>query len=335
MTAYDAVLIVSFGGPEGPDDVMPFLRNVTRGRGVPDERLAEVADRYVHIGGVSPINDQCRQLAAALRVELQEHHLDLPVYWGNRNWHPMLADTIAEMASDGVTRALAVVTSAYSSASGCRQYLGDIEAARASLGRSAPTIDKIRAYFDHPGFVVPFIDSTEAALARLAESADAAHLVFTAHSIPEAMAACCDYRAQLDSVAHLVSAGLSTRHPWSMAWQSRSGAPTSRWLEPDINDHLAALADQGTDSVVVVPIGFVSDHMEVVFDLDTEAAQTASRLGMRLERAATPGTAPDPRFVSMWRQLVEERLDPAIVRQALSSLPVRPDTCPEGCCIPR
>jgi len=334
MTGYDAVLIVSFGGPEGPDDVMPFLQKVTSGRGVPATRLSEVAGRYLDMGGVSPINAQCRRLIEALGHEFLQHHVDLPIYWGNRNWHPMLADTVGAMATDGITKALAIVTSAYSSQSGCRQYLDDIEVARASVGATAPVIEKVRAYFDHPGFIVPFIESTESALNRVGGNAGNAHVVFTAHSIPEAMAACCDYRTQLDEVARLVSDGLSSPHSWSMAWQSRSGAPTTQWLEPDINDHLADLTAQGVRSVVVVPIGFVSDHMEVVFDLDTEAAETAARLGLRFERAATPGTDPDPRFVSMWRRLIEERLDPTLGRDSLSGLPIRPDTCPDGCCMP-
>ena len=334
MTGYDAVLIVSFGGPEGPDDVLPFLANVTSGRGIPADRLAEVAGRYLDRGGISPINEQCRQLVAALGRDLAHHDLDLPVYWGNRNWHPMLADTVATMAADGIRRALAIVTSAYSSRSGCRQYLDDIETARASVGEAAPVIDKVRPYFDHPGFVVPFIDATEDALSRLGASAVGSHIVFTAHSIPEAMDSCCDYRAQLGEVAQLVADGLATRHPWTIAWQSRSGPPSVPWLEPDINDHLAELAGSGIESVVAVPIGFVSDHMEVVFDLDTEAAATAAILNLRFERAATPGTTPDPRFVSMWRALIEERLDPALERPGLSLLQVRPDICPVGCCLP-
>jgi len=334
MTGYDAVLIVSFGGPEGPDDVMPFLQNVTSGRGVPAGRLSEVERRYLDMGGISPINAQCRRLIDALEHEFRQHDLDLPIYWGNRNWHPMLTDTVGAMAADGITKALAIVTSAYSSRSGCRQYLDDIEAARASVGASAPVIEKVRAYFDHPGFVVPFIESTEAALNRLGDNAGDAHIVFTAHSIPEAMADCCDYQTQLGEVARLVSEGLSTPQSWSMAWQSRSGPPTAHWLEPDVNDHLVELAERGTNSVILVPIGFVSDHMEVVFDLDTEAAQTADRLGIRFERAATPGTAPTPRFVSMWRQLIEERLDPALARPGLSGLTIRPDVCPDRCCLP-
>jgi len=334
MTDYEAVLVVSFGGPESPDDVMPFLHNVTRGRGVPTARLSEVAGRYHDLGGVSPINSQCRRLVDHLGSELTRHHLDLPVYWGNRNWHPMLVDTIAAMADDGVTRALAIVTSAYSSRSGCRQYLDDIEVARALVGERAPIIDKVRAYFDHPGFVVPFIESTEAALARLGPDAANAHIVFTAHSIPETMDACCDYRDQLSEVARLVADGLTVRHPSSMAWQSRSGPPAVPWLGPDVNDHLAEVAELGATAVVVVPIGFVSDHMEVVFDLDTEAAATAARLGLGFERAATPGTDPDPRFISMWRNLIEERLDSTLDRAGLSRLPVRPDVCPSGCCMP-
>jgi len=333
MTDYDAILVVSFGGPEGPDEVLAFLSNVSQGRSIPADRLAVIADRYLDMGGVSPINAQCRRLVASLEAELGKHGIDLPVYWGNRNWHPMLADTVQAMADDGIKHALAIVTSAYSSHSGCRQYLDDLEGARIEIGACAPRISKVRAYFDHPGFVAPFIDSTEVALGRLGTAATGAHVVFTAHSIPVAMANCCDYTAQLGEVARLVADGVSTTHSWSMSWQSRSGPPTVPWLEPDINDHLEHLADAGVGSVVVVPIGFVSDHMEVVFDLDTEAAATAMRLGISFQRAATPGTVPDPRFVSMWRALIEERLHPHLERVGLSRLAIHPDTCHSGCCV--
>lgn len=328
MTDVDAVLLVSFGGPEGPDDVVPFLENVTRGRGIPRERLVEVGAHYARFGGVSPINEQCRRLRDALEDELRTAGHDLPVYWGNRNWDPYLTDTVAQMADDGVRRALAIVTSAYSSYSGCRQYQDDIEAARSAVGENTPAIQKIRQYFDHPGFVEPFRDALAAALAEAGDPR--APVIFTAHSIPTSMAAGCDYQQQLRATAALV-AEAAPRSEWDLVWQSRSGPPGVSWLEPDINDHLRSLAGAGTDVAVVVPIGFVSDHMEVIWDLDHEAMVTAEEVGVRISRAATPGTEPDARFVAMWRELIEERLDDTPGR-ALSALPARPSPCAQGCC---
>jgi protoporphyrin/coproporphyrin ferrochelatase len=328
VTNFDAVLIVSFGGPEGPDDVQPFLDNVTRGRDVPPERLAEAGAHYVHFQGVSPLNEQCRRLRDSLSAELTAHGHDLPVYWGNRNWQPYLADTVARMADDGVERALAIVTSAYSSYSSCRQYLGDLEQARATVGDRAPSIEKIRPYFDHPGFVDPFRDAVTEALAELDDPL--APLVFTAHSIPVAMASTCDYEQQLLAAAGLV-AEAAPESAWSLVWQSRSGPPRVPWLEPDVNEHLRSLADHGHDTAVIVPIGFVSDHMEVVWDLDHEAAATATAAGIRIARAASPGTQPDRRFVTMWRELIEERLLGA-PRRALSTLAERPVPCAADCC---
>ena len=330
---YDAVVIVSFGGPEGPSEVEPFLANVTAGHPIGAERLAAVARQYHHFGGVSPLNAQCRRLRTALAGRLAAAGHDLPVYWGNRNWVPYLADTVAEMAAAGHRRALAVVTSAYSSHSGCRQYLDDIEAARDAVGPSAPAIDKVRAYYDHPGFVSPFIDAVAAARESLpAELRPHAQLVFTAHSIPEAMAAGCAYERQLDTTARLVAAGAGF-DAWTMAWQSRSGPASVPWLEPDVNECLERLSrDHGVESVVVAPIGFVTDHMEVMWDLDVAAAATADALGMRLARAVTPGTGPDDRFVAMWQELVAERLVPGAARRSLGRLGVGPDTCPPGCC---
>jgi ferrochelatase len=316
MPAYDAFLLVSFGGPEGPDEVMPFLENVTRGRGIPPERLAGVAEHYYAVGGVSPINQQCRDLLAAIRADFGAGGLSLPLYWGNRNWKPYLADTVQAMAADGVQRAVAFVTSAYSSYSSCRQYLDDIERARAAAGRDAPRIDKIRRFYDHPGFVEPFAASTRAALATLpAALRDEAHLVFTAHSVPVAMAEASGpgpargrYVAELTEAARLITERMGgDPHAWTLAYQSRSGPPAQPWLEPDIGDVLGELARGGTKAVVVVPVGFVSDHMEVRHDLDTEAAQRAGSLGLAFARAATPGA--DPRFVSMITELVRERLD--------------------------
>lgn len=334
MAGYDAVLILSFGGPEGPDDVAGFLDNVTQGRNVPASRLAEVADRYRNVGGVSPINGQCRRIIAALQAELADHGLDLPVYWGNRNWHPLLTDTVSKMADDGVERALAITTSAYSSYSGCRQYIDDIAAARAAVGRWAPRVDKVGAYHDHPGFIEPFVEATWEALARLGDLEADAHIVFTAHSIPISMADTCDYRDQLTETSRIVMSRLGSHHNWSQAWQSRSGPASSEWLEPDVNDHLRLLANNGVASVVLVPIGFVSDHMEVVYDLDVEAARTADELGLGLSRAATPGTSPHPAFVTMLRELIEERLEPGLPCRALGARPARPSVCAPDCCPP-
>ena len=331
---YDAFLLVSFGGPEGPEDVMPFLRNVTRGRGVPDERLVEVAEHYRHFGGVSPINAQCRALLDAVRVEFAVAGIELPLYWGNRNWDPYLVDTVRQLRDDGIQSALAFVTSPYGSYSSCRQYLEDIERARAEV-EGAPWIDKIRHYHDHPGYVEPHTDAVRAALATLpAERRATTRLVFTAHSIPTSMAATAApdggrYEAQLREVAALVAASAAADLPWDLVWQSRSGPPQVPWLEPDINDHLTALAAAGTTGVVLSPIGFSSDHLEVLWDLDTEAADTAKRLGLDFARAATPGT--DARFVTMIRELVTERIDPSTPRQALGTIPTW-DFCAVGCC---
>ena len=339
MPDYDAFLLVSFGGPESPDDVMPFLENVTRGRGVPRDRLAEVARHYDAFGGVSPINEQCRDLLAAIGKDFAAAGLDLPLYWGNRNWHPFLADTVAQMASDGVRHAIAFVTSAYGSYSSCRQYLDDIEAARAQV-RGAPRIDKIRHFFNHPGFIGPVTRAARAAITTLPPVVQRdAWLVFTAHSVPAAMAAASGpagglYPAQLAEASRLVAAQLAAaeghERPWRLAYQSRSGPPAVPWLGPDIGDQLADLAAGGAPAVVVVPVGFVSDHVEVRYDLDIEVAQAAERLGLPMARAATPGT--DPRFVSMVTELVIERRGQPAQVPALGSLPPGPDSCPNDCC---
>ncbi len=329
---YDAVVLVSFGGPEGPDDVMPFLRNVIRGRGVPEERLLAVAEHYQHFGGVSPINEQCRELLAALRVELDHAGHKLPLYWGNRNWTPYLTETFVTMRDNGVRRALAFVTSPFGSYSSCRQYLDDIETARQAAGPDAPEIHKIRHYHDHPGFIRPHADAVRAAFASLSDVES--RLVFTAHSVPSSMDAHSGpdgyrYTAQLHETATLVADEAGPGLEWDLVWQSRSGPPGASWLEPDINQHLEALAAAGVGGVVVSPIGFISDHLEVVWDLDTEAAETARRLGLQFRRAATPGD--DPRFVAMVRDLIAERLDPAAPRARLGTLPVW-DACPSHCC---
>jgi ferrochelatase len=363
MPAYDAFLLLSFGGPEGPDDVLPFLENVTRGRGVPRERLADVAEHYHAFGGVSPINGQCRHLLKAVGTAFAAGGIDLPLYWGNRNWHPFIELAVRQMSADGVTRALAFVTSAYSSYSACRQYLDDIDRAVAAVGPGAPGIDKIRPYFNHPGFIEPFAASVEEALAGLTEGVQAgARLVFTAHSVPVGMAASSGspstftavpgviggrYAAELREAARLISERVRGGSlPFDLVFQSRSGPPSVPWLEPDVNDHLAALA-KGTlangeplregppSAVVVVPVGFVSDHMEVVHDLDVEAAQTAASLGLPFARAKAPG--PTPRFAQMVRELVAERVSGA-EPLALGSFGPRAypaggaGSCPPDCC---
>ena len=339
MAEYDAFLLVSFGGPEGPDEVMPFLENVTRGRGVPRERLARVAHHYEAFGGVSPISQQCRDLLTAIGKDFAAAGVDLPLYWGNRNWRPFLDDTVARLTADGARTVIAFVTSAYGSFSSCRQYLDDIERARASAGPGAPRIDKIRHYYDHPGFIEPFAEATLAAIASLpAAPRPGCPLVFTAHSVPEAMAAASGrggglYAAQLTEASRLVAEWVAAKEgrprPWRLVYQSRSGPPSVPWLGPDVCDHLTELARAGAPGAVLVPVGFVSDHMEVRYDLDREAAGVAGRLGMPLARAATPGT--HPRFVSMITELVQERRGTG-PRKALGALPPAPDLCPNDCC---
>jgi ferrochelatase len=321
------VLLLSFGGPEGPDDVLPFLRNVTRGRNVPDERLAEVAEQYALFGGRSPINDHCRQLLAAIEADFALHDIDLPVYWGNRNWDPYLTDTVSRMADDGIGRALVFVTSAFSSYSGCRQYREDLARARDVVGERAPELIKLRLYYNHPGFIEPQAER----LATSTAAHDDVRFVFTAHSIPTSMAAGCDYQSQLHEAAGLVlTAAGHDGAPYDLVYQSRSGPPQVPWLEPDINDHLETLAADGeTRPIAVTPLGFVSDHMEVLFDLDTQAAETANQRGLTMIRVPTVGD--DPRFVAMVRQLVTEQTT-AQPRLFLGSQGPWPDQCPEGHC---
>jgi ferrochelatase len=322
----DALLVVSFGGPEGPDDVLPFLENVTRGRNVPRARLEVVAEQYRLFGGVSPINGIVRRLVADLEGLLAARGPALPVYWGNRNWQPFLTGTVRRMTADGVGRALAFVTSAYSSYSGCRQYQEDIERARAAIGAGAPLIEKLRPYWNHPGFIEPLRASARESLRRFAA---APRVLFTAHSLPMAMAASCDYVVQLADAARLVVEGLDAGLDWELVFQSRSGPPSQPWLEPDVNDRLRVLAAGGVRRVLLVPIGFVADHLEVRYDLDVQAAATARELGIQLERAATPGAA--PAFVAMIRDLALERIEgrpPA----ALGPLGPRPTPCPPDCC---
>ena len=327
---YDAILLLSFGGPEGMDDVIPFLENVLRGRNFPPERMREVAHHYELFGGVSPINRQNRELIAALERELEEYGPRLPVYWGNRNWHPLLADTLRKMKDDGVGRALAFVTSAYSSYSGCRQYLENIEAARAEAGDGAPQIDKLRVYYNHPGFVGPNVEIVAAALAQIPEERRAeAHLAFTAHSIPAAMASNCDYETQLRETCRLVAEGAGHER-WRLVFQSRSGPPSQSWLEPDVCDHLRALKETGARDVVVAPVGFISDHVEVLYDLDTEARQLSQELGLNFVRAATVGA--HPAFVKMIRELILERIEHGTPQRALGTRGPSHDFCPRDCC---
>jgi protoporphyrin/coproporphyrin ferrochelatase len=316
MRPYDAFLLISFGGPEGEDEVIPFLENVTRGRNIPRERLAEVGEHYFLFGGVSPINQQCRDLIAAITDDFSANGIDLPVYWGNRFWAPMLADTLAAMRDDGVRRVLALPTSAYCNWSSRTAYEEDIARARAALGEDAPEVDLIRPFYDHPGFVEPLVEHTLASLDALPEDQRrGARLLFSAHSIPMAMAQesggpgqgfgpAGAYGAQLAEVARLVVDRLDREYPFEVVYQSRSGPPSQPWLEPDVNDRMEELAAEGVPAVVVVPHGFVSDHMEVKFDLDVEARETAQKLGIGYERALSPGT--HPAFVSMVTELVRE-----------------------------
>jgi ferrochelatase len=329
-TDYDAILLVSFGGPEQPDDVLPFLENVTAGRDVPRERLEEVAHHYHEFGGRSPINDQCRALKAAMEARFAVDGPSLPVYWGNRNWHPMLADTLRQMRDDGVRRALCFVTSAYSSYSGCRQYREDLARARAEVGDGAPELDKIRVFYNHPGFLAPQEDLVRAALDELPDHArEGARLVFVTHSIPHTMSRHSDYEAQHLETCRLVAAAFPD-HDWDLVYCSRSGPEFVPWLEPDVNDHLEALHARGVPGVVVVPVGFISDHMEVIYDLDVEAKQTAERLGLPFARAGTVGV--DERFVAMIRELVLERLEDA-PRRAEGLRGPNWDACPVDCCL--
>jgi protoporphyrin/coproporphyrin ferrochelatase len=334
---YDALLWLSFGGPEGPDEVMPFLENVTRGRDVPRHRLAVVAERYDHFGGVSPINAANRTLIEAVGAEFVAHNIELPIYWGNRNWHPFVADTVQSMARDGIRRALVFVTSAYASYSACRQYQEDVAAAAGKVGAGAPEFAKLRHFFDHPGFIDPQVDAVRRAVTGLTEAAESSsRLVFTAHSIPVTMAEQSGpngglYVAQLRAASSLIAEAGAPGLAWDLVFQSRSGSPSAPWLAPDIAGHLRTLPAAGVTDVVVVPVGFVSDHLEVEWDLDVEAAQTAADVGLGFVRTPTAGT--DPRFAAMVRELVQERLDPAAPKHALSRLGPAHDTCPSGCCL--
>ncbi len=350
---YDALLLISFGGPEGPDDVLPFLENVVRGKDVPGERLLEVARHYELFDGMSPINAQNRVLLTALVEELNAHGPRLPVYWGNRNWHPLLVDAVRQMAEDGVRHALALVTSTFGSYPGCRQYLEDIEHARQEVGPEAPHIQKLRLFYNHPGFIESTAERVAAALAEIpAERRGAARLIFTAHSIPIAMAQNSPYEHQLHEACRLVTehvkscaaspdelpspacgrgAGGKGMRAWDLVFQSRSGPPSQPWLEPAIRDRIRQLhAVGGVDDVVVVPIGFLAENMEVIYDLDVEVREFCEELGINMVRAAVVGS--HPRFVRMIRELVLERFDPSVPHLALGNDGPWPDLCPADCC---
>ncbi len=364
---YDAIFLASFGGPEGQDDVLPFLRNVTRGRGIPDERLEEVSHHYRANGGVSPINAQNRALKAALEAELARRGIDLPVLWGNRNWDPYIPETLQKAYDDGHRRLLAVTTSAYSSYSSCRQYREDFGMALEETGLTGKLeVDKVRQYFDHPGFVAPFVEGVSAGLAEVrgklaggsaietagsaapgtatAAAADAVHILFCTHSIPTAdaeasgprnreFAESSAYVAQhLAAAEAILEATGESSTPWSLVYQSRSGSPHTPWLEPDINDKLEELAAAGTKGVVIVPLGFVSDHMEVVWDLDTEAMDTSLGLGFAVVRVPTPSV--HEKFVAGLVDLVCERTVGNNIsdRPAVTDLGPWYDVCTPGCC---
>ena len=330
---YDALLVVSFGGPEKREDVIPFLENVLRGKPVPRERLLEVAEHYNHFDGVSPINSQVRDLIAALKTELARCRIDLPIYWGNRNWHPMLADTLRQMERDGVRRGLALMTSAYSSYSGCRQYREDIQRAQAAVGAGAPEFDKVRVFYNHPGFIAANVAQIRQAFQKLPSDCQAtANIAFTAHSIPLSMSTNCNYVKQLEETCRLIADEL--RIPgerWRLVYQSRSGRPTDPWLEPDIGDHLKDLRAKGVTSVVIAPVGFLSDHMEVLFDLDEEAKTLCDEIGLPMSRASTVGT--HPAFIACLGELIQERLGLRTERSAIGQFGPNHDVCPVDCCL--
>ncbi len=328
---HDAILVVSFGGPESREEVIPFLENVLRGRNVPRERMLAVAEHYYHFEGKSPINQQARELITALGAELEQHEPKLPIYWGNRNWHPLLPDTVRKMQQDGIRRALAFVTSAYSSYSSCRQYREDIARARSEVGPDAPEVEKLRAFFNHPAFIEATVERVHDALQDIPANAQSnVQIVYTAHSIPVSMGDSSDYVKQLEEVRRLVSEALG--HPSdALVYQSRSGAPGQPWLEPDVLDSLRQVKAQNLASAVVLaPIGFISDHMEVLYDLDVEARQLCDALGLPMRRAKTVGV--HPKFVGMIRELILERRNPGTERRALGALGLRQDVCVEDCC---
>jgi ferrochelatase len=328
---YDAILVVSFGGPESKEEVIPFLENVLRGRNIPRERMLTVAEHYYHFEGKSPINQQTRELIAALEAELENHGPKLPIYWGNRNWHPLLPETLRKMQQDGIRRALAFVTSAYSSYSGCRQYREDIARARNEVGAGAPEVDKLRSFFNHPAYVEATVERVRDALNAVpADVRGDVQIVYLAHSIPVSMANTSDYVKQLEEVRRLVSGALGQKND-TLVYQSRSGAPGQPWLGPDILEYLRQVkAENLASAVVLAPISFVSDHMEVLYDLDVEARQVCEALALPMTRARTVGV--HPKFIEMIRELILERIDPGVERRAAGTLGARADVCAEDCC---
>lgn len=329
---YDAILVMSFGGPEGIEDVVPFLENVTRGRNIPRERLEEVGEHYYMFDGVSPINAQNRTLIDALREELAEHDIDMPIYFGNRNWYPMIGDTMQRMKDDGVKRAISFFTSGFSCYSGCRQYRENIVDAQKYVGEGAPRVDKTRMFYNHPLYIEVCAENLNNALAQFPEDErDDVAIAFTAHSIPMGMARNSDYEVQLMEASRL-TAQMAGVENWNLVYQSRSGPPHIPWLEPDILDYMDELNEQGVKNMVILPIGFISDHMEVMFDLDVEAKEKAEEHAMKMVRAASAGT--HPKFISMIRELIVERMTENPERRALGERGPNHDVCPVNCCLP-
>ena len=326
LLKYDALLLVSFGGPEGIDDVIPFLERVLKNRKVPRARMLEVAEHYYHFKGISPINEQNRALIRALEQELTKRNLELPIYWGNRNWHPLLGDTINQMARDGIKKVLAFVTSGYSSYSNCRQYLENIEEALVETGNENLVIDKIRPFFHHPGFLETMVSRVNTALHQIPEeNLNQTHFLYTAHSIPESMAQGCAYKAQLEDISRLISQNVGATK-WALTFQSRSGSPSQAWLGPDVIDYIKMIhANQSIQNIVIIPVGFVSDHMEVVYELDVEVRSCCEELDIHMVRVETAGT--HPRFVEMVVELIQERQSNSIERPSVGELAPCPDYC--------
>lgn len=330
---YDAFLLVSFGGPEGPDDVIPFLENVLRGKNVPRERMMEVAEHYMHFGGVSPINEQNRALLGEIEKAFKEAAINLPIYWGNRNWAPTIPEALEEMGKAGHKRVLAFFTSMFSCYSGCRQYRENIINAQEEVGSVAPVVQKLRFGFNHPRFIAAVVARVRAAVDKLQlPDSQLPRLLFTAHSIPNSMADNCDYEKQLREACSLVAEQIG-HESWQLVYQSRSGPPQQPWLEPDIVDTIQSDYSGGAAAppLVIIPIGFISDHMEVLFDLDEEAATACRDLGVQMQRAETVGTHPE--FVKMIVELVQERMDPSRPREAIGALGPWHDICPTNCCL--
>jgi ferrochelatase len=328
---YDALIVVSFGGPNSNEDVIPFLENVLRGKPVPRSRMLEVAEHYYHFGGKSPINEQNLALIQAWSQELERRGIELPIYFGNRNWTPYIVDALRQMRDDGVKRALAFFTSGFSSYSGCRQYRENLARAQEEIGEGAPSVDLLRKFYNHPGFIEALAELTSAALEQLSKQGRARNkTLFVAHSIPQSMADHSRYETQLRESSRLI-AELAGLPDWELVYQSRSGPPSQPWLEPDICDRMARLPDEGYKAVTVVPVGFISDHMEVLFDLDTEAVEKAQEMGLEMVRVPTVGT--HPKFISMLGELVAERLGLQAERRALGSFGPSYDACPANCCL--